>query len=87
MAISTDDAGTSATFAPTKAIRFPLLADTDLKVASLYGVAMKGRDVAVPSVIVIRPDGAIAYRYVGEDMSDRPPRAAILGELKKLSGR
>jgi peroxiredoxin len=63
-------------------VRFPLLSDADLKVASSYGVAMQGRDIAVPSVFVVRKDRSIAWKKVGEDMTDRPATSDVLAQAK-----
>ena len=64
----------------------PLLSDPDLAVAKAYGVAMQGRDIAVPATFIVAPDRSIAYRYVGESMNDRPSTAHVLklaSELKR----
>ena len=66
--------------------RIPLLSDPDLKVAMAYGVAMEGRDIAVPATFVVRQDRTIAYTYVGESMNDRPSNTYLLklaSELKR----
>ena len=65
-------------------IDFPLLSDPGVVVAAAYGVAMKGDDLAVPATFVLRPDGTIAYRYVGEDMTDRPSTNEILEKARLL---
>lgn len=51
--------------------------------ASAYGVAMAGRDIAVPAVFVVLPNGTITWRKVGESVSDRPSSAEILDALDK----
>ena len=66
--------------------RIRLLSDPDLKVAMAYGVAMVGRDIAVPATFVVAPDRSIAFTYVGESMSDRPSNTYLLkmaSELKR----
>ena len=67
-------------------IPFPLLSDQALDAALAYGVAMEGRDIALPAVFVITQDGEIAWRTVGEALDDRPSLAEILAELDKLPG-
>jgi peroxiredoxin len=62
-------------------LRFPLLSDPDLRVATAYGVAMKGRDIAVPSVFVVRTDRSIAFRKVGETMADRPTADEVVAQV------
>jgi hypothetical protein len=56
-----------------------------LKVASSYGVAMQGRNIAVPSVFVVRKDRSIAWKKIGEDMADRPTAAEVLAQVKAAS--
>jgi alkyl hydroperoxide reductase subunit AhpC len=57
---------------------YPLLEDTDLRVALQWGVAMEGRDIAVPAVFVVLPNGTIFWKKVGENMADRPSSSEIL---------
>ena len=78
-AISVDEREDSVGLAERLRIQFPLLSDQGLKVASAYGVAMKGRDIAVPATFVVLPGGATYWRKVGESMTDRPTRDEILG--------
>jgi hypothetical protein len=40
--------------------------------------------MAQPAIIVVSPDGAEAYRYVGEDFADRPGDADVLAAIEKL---
>lgn len=85
--LSVDERSDSVAMARRLGTRIPLLEDKRLKTAIAWGVAMKGRDLAVPAVFVVRPDGGISYRYVGESMMDRPGPETILGELKKAAKR
>lgn len=84
VAISVDAPEDSAKLATELGLGFPLLADSDLRVASAYGVAMKGRDIAVPSVFVIAPARTIAWRKVGDDMTDRPTAAEVMAQVKAV---
>jgi peroxiredoxin len=59
-------------------LHFPLLRDDGLRVASAYGVAMEGRDIAVPSVFVVNKDRAIVWKQVGENMTDRASPAEVV---------
>ena len=63
-------------------LHIPLLRDADLRVASAYGVAMEGRDIAVPSVFVVRKDHTIAWSQVGENMTDRASPAEIVNQVR-----
>jgi len=57
------------------------LRDEGLRVALAYGVAMEGRDIAVPAVFVVLPSGLIYWKQVGESVADRPSNAQILDIL------
>jgi peroxiredoxin len=50
-------------------------------VASAYGVAMKGRDIAVPSVFVVKRDRTIAWEKIGENVGDRPSADDIVAQV------
>jgi peroxiredoxin len=77
-AISVDTREESAELAAKLGARYPLLADERLEVALAFGVAMEGRDIAVPAVFVVLPDGRIFFRQVGESLADRPSNAQLL---------
>jgi peroxiredoxin len=89
VAISVDPAADSSKLAADLGLHFPLLSDADLHVASAYGVAMKGRDIAVPAVFVVRRDRTIAWKKIGEDMTDRASTSDVLDQVRKAktSGR
>jgi len=72
VAISVDTADDSLALEKRISTNFPLLSDPDMTVINAYGVAMKGQDIAVPAVFVVRPDGHISWRYIGESVTDRP---------------
>ena len=78
VAISAYSHQDSLEFAESLSIGFPLLWDSDLSVADAYGVAMEGRDIAIPAVFVISPEGHIQWKQVGETMMDRADPAVML---------
>ncbi len=86
MAISVDDAPASVKLASELGLGFPLLSDADLRVASAYGVAMQGRDIAIPAVFVVRADRTIAWKTVGENMTDRPAARDVLAQVDNALG-
>jgi peroxiredoxin len=52
---------------------FPVLSDADAAVIEPWGVlnaAEKG--IAKPALFLVQPDRTVAYRYVGQDFTDRP---------------
>ncbi len=72
VAISVDAKEDSEKLAKDLNISYPLLSDEQLKVATDYGVAMKGQDIAVPAAFIILPDRRIFWKHVGESVTDRP---------------
>ena len=81
--ISVDSREDSAELSKSLELPFPLLEDKDLKVALQWGVAMEGRDIAVPSVFVVLPNGTIFWKQIGESIADRPSNAQILDVTAK----
>ena len=77
-AISVDSREDSAELAKSLELPYPLLEDEKLRVALQWGVAMEGRDIAVPSVFVVLPNGTIFWKKVGENVADRPTNSQIL---------
>lgn len=82
-AISVDSAEDSAKLAKSLELPYPLLEDKDLRVALQWGVAMEGRDIAVPAVFVVLPNGTIFWKKVGENVADRPTNSQILEVTSK----
>ncbi len=76
--ISADTVTQSQDLAARLGLTFPLLSDPDLKAARAFGVAMKGKDIAVPATFLVEPDGAISFRHIGETTTDRPALEAVL---------
>jgi peroxiredoxin len=85
VAISADTQEDSRGFTKDLGLRMPLLADPELKVISAYGVAMEGKDIAVPSTFVLDETGAIRWHYVGENMKDRPAAQILLDQAASLA--
>ena len=77
-AISVDSREDSAELAKSLELPYPLLEDEKLRVALQWGVAMEGRDIAVPAVFVVLPNGTIFWKKVGENVADRPSNSQIL---------
>jgi peroxiredoxin len=78
VAISVDSPADSLALAQKLSIGFALLSDPDLSVITAWGVAMDGKDIAVPATFIVRADGKIEYAYIGETQADRPAPADIL---------
>ncbi len=84
MAISADTVEESQELAAKIGVGYHLLSDADVAVASAYGVAMDGDDIAIPAVFVIDRAGRIAWRKIGETMTDRPTLERVLDRLDAL---
>jgi peroxiredoxin len=83
VAISADSLEDSRALRERLGIGFPLLHDEGVAVAAAYGVAMKGQDLAVPTTLVVMPDRTIFWKYVGENIEDRPPEEVVFEELER----
>jgi len=66
------------------ALSFPILADPDRRITILYGVLHPIQFLPRPAVFIIDKTGTIRYRYIGQDVHDRPPAEALLEILKHL---
>ncbi len=76
----------SRDFAAELNIGFPLLSDRELKAARAY-VGVDDHNLAVPGVVVLRADGSVAFRQIGEGKDDRLDAAAILAVVDREFGK
>ena len=84
-AISTDDMADALKMMELTGAEFAILSDKDAEVAKAYGVYNLLRDgVAAPSAIIVSPEGAIKWQYVGRSVSDRPTPDEILAQVDRL---
>jgi CubicO group peptidase (beta-lactamase class C family) len=74
--VSFDSAASHQKFIAKCNLNFPLLADTDGKIADAYGVRMTGRDMARRVSFLIGLDGKIAH------VTDTPNAETQLSEMK-----
>ena len=82
--ISVDTSEESKLMAEELGLSFPLLADPSASVIEKYGVKMAHEQLAVPAVFVLRPDGAIAWRFVSKFKAERPASEVVLEVLENL---
>ena len=82
--VSVDDSASHAAFAKKHKLPFPLLADTDAKVAALYGAVtnMWVIKMAKRYTFLIDPQGRIAKSYLKVDTSRHS--AEIITDLQQL---
>lgn len=66
---------------------FPILSDPEGRVIREWDVLNAAEnDIAKPAIFGIRRHGTIAYRYVGEDYTDRPTDDELFAGLKEVVG-
>ena len=66
---------------------FPILSDPDSRVIREYGVLNhEEADIAKPSLFLVRPDGSIAFTYIGVDFADRPTDEELFDVAGSLRG-
>ena len=76
-----DQAGAQATLNSTGAT-FPILSDSDHRVAEAYQVYnLLGDGLAAPAVFILDKSGQIVWSYIGQDVADRAGNQAILANL------
>ncbi len=85
LGISADSPEESSDLVSDLALPFDLLHDNELRAANAYGVAMDGREIAVPSIFILSAQGNIHFSHVGENMADRPNVLAILSMLREMT--
>lgn len=63
------------------------MSDPQATIAQAYGVVMLGEALAIPSTFVLRQDGTIAWRHVGETVPDRPPVEVVREQARAAARR
>jgi peroxiredoxin len=71
------------------ALPFRILADTSRDVVRRYGLlhahgGPDGSDIAVPALLLLRPDGTIAWRHVSREVQDRVDPEDVLAAIGRL---
>ncbi len=89
LAVCVDPPQSNAQVALDEELRFALLSDEDREVVREYGLlhaggAPDGTDVAVPALLLLRPDGSVAWRHVARRIQDRADPAAVLEAVRGL---
>lgn len=85
LGVSLDDVESHRAFAENHGLPFPLLADSDGKASSAYGVKtrMFGMSVAKRQTFIIGPDGKVAIHYEKVDPAEHSKQ--VLSDLRKLA--
>ena len=82
--VSFDSSASHQKFIAKYSLNFPLLADTDGKIADAYGVRMAGRNMARRVSFLIGLDGKIAH--VTDNMSAEAHLSEMKEAVAKLKG-
>ncbi len=85
--ISIDSPGQNSAMIEKLNLPFPILSDPDRSAAiAPYGVAdpKDPREIAVPAVVGVAPDGDEAFRIVASDFADRPTEDTVVDHLRAL---
>ena len=85
LGISVDPVERSATLAQKEHIGFALLSDLDLAVATQF-VGADDHHLAVPGMVLIRPDHSIAYRKISDEKADRLGASETLAIIDRVLG-
>lgn len=85
--LSADSPGQNAAVMEKLALPYPLLSDEgkDEAVRPLgFDDEDDPRQISKPGVVIITPEGEVAYRFVGRDYADRPHEDEVLDALAEL---
>ncbi len=84
IAVTSDKQQTLEETAVRLRLTFPVIPDPDHRITLVYGVLHPIQFLPRPAVFIIDRKGTIRYRYIGQDVHDRPPAEALLKALKHL---
>ncbi len=88
--INPQDLAATKQFKEKRSAPFVFLADEDLDVIHLYGIYHtlhpEHGHIPYPVTFIIKPDGTIAWRYLGLKPRDRPNVEKILQVLDGIQG-
>jgi peroxiredoxin len=65
---------------------FPLLCDGTRQATRAFGVYDSEHDIALPAVVILGADGRVAWKHVGESITDRPEEDDVIAALEALRG-
>ena len=82
-AISVDPVENNRAMIEKLLLPFPLLSDPEGRVIREWGVWTDGEGgIARPAIFAVRPDGFVAFMYVGNDYADRPTDDELFDSLR-----
>ena len=83
--MSRDEISDSRSFARDYGIEFPLISDLDGAISKAL-VGIDDQDHSIPGVVVIRRDGAIAFRQIASSKDDRLTARELLEAIDRSLG-
>ena len=83
VAVSVDAPDDAGALKDKLGLAFDLYSDPELSVIGKWGVADYGANISKPATFIIEKGGAISYRKVGENQTDRPTADQVIAELRK----
>jgi peroxiredoxin len=86
VAVSTDAPDDAGALKDKLGLTFDLYSDPELQVIAKWGVADYGANISKPATFIIQKGGAITFRKVGENQTDRPTADQVIAELRKPAG-
>ncbi len=86
--VNPQDPASTARFKEKRAAPFTFLCDEDLKVINQYGIYHRQHEahghIPYPVTFLIKPDGTVAWRFLGLKPRDRPQVQDIIQALDAL---
>ncbi len=71
--VGADARSKTEAFSHDKHAPFSMLSDPHLKIINAWGVRERGKQLATPSMFLVRGFGRVVlWRYIGSSMTDRP---------------
>lgn len=86
-AISVDSVGQQAAIVDMLDLPFPVLSDPDRSGAiAPFGIAdpKDPREIAIPAMMLVDPEGNEVFRFVSRDYADRLPEDEVLAQVDEL---
>lgn len=84
IAVSVDPPETAARLRERLGLDIELYSDPGGAVARAWNVYDADTEIALAASFVIRRGGAVVFRYIGADKSDRPPARELLDVVRRV---
>lgn len=89
--INAQDVDSTVRFKEKRAAPFTFLADENLEVVNLYGIYHTQHEehghIPYPVTFVVKPDGTVAWRFLGLKPRDRPKIEDVIQALDAITER